>query len=124
MIPFVQKSAFKRENNVLSQSRGDEKMKTLEKGKTKYSLHQSINHLLKIKFNVNSEGKGKLAVTIAKGIMYVLFILLAVTLMLKIIIDCITGKADIGTVLISFLVFTAINVFLQIMAYRNVRNKL
>lgn len=124
MIPFVQKSTFERENDVSSQSRGDEKMKTLEKEKTKYSFHQSINHLLKIKFNVNSEGKGKLAVTIAKGIMYVLFILLAVTLMLKIIIDCITGRVDIVTVLISFLVFTAINFFLRVAAYENETKRL
>lgn len=123
MIPFVQKSTFKRENDVSSQSRGDEKMKTLEKEKTKYSFHQSIKYLLKIKFNVNSENKGKLAVTIAKGIMYVLFIFLAVMFILKIIIDCITGRADIGTVLISFLVFTAINFFLRA-AYENERNKL
>lgn len=98
-------------------------MKTLEKEKTKYSFHQSIKYLLKIKFNVNSENKGKLAVTIAKGIMYVLFIFLAVMFILKIIIDCITGRADIGTVLISFLVFTAINFFLRA-AYENERNKL
>lgn len=98
-------------------------MKTLEKEKTKYSFHQSIKHLLKIEFNVNSEGKGKLAVTIA-GIMYVLFILLAVMFILKIIIDCITGRVDIGTVLISFLVFTAINFFLRVAAYENERNKL
>lgn len=123
MIPFVQKYAFKRENDVSSQSRGDEKMKTLENEKTKYSFHQSIKHLLKIKFNVNSENKGKLAVTVAKGIMYVLFILLAVTLMFKIIIDCITGRVDIGTVLISFLVFTVMNLFLRA-AYESVRNKL
>lgn len=98
-------------------------MKTLENEKTKYSFHQSIKHLLKIKFNVNSENKGKLAVTVAKGIMYVLFILLAVTLMFKIIIDCITGRVDIGTVLISFLVFTVMNLFLRA-AYESVRNKL
>lgn len=98
-------------------------MKTLEKEKTKYSFHQSIKHLLKIEFNVNSEGKGKLAVTVAKGIMSVLFILLTVMFILKIIIDCITGRVDIVTVLISFLVFTAINLFLRA-AYENVRNKL
>lgn len=56
--------------------------------------------------------------------MSVLFILLAVALMLKIIIDCITGRVDIGTVLISFFIFTAINVFLRIMAYNNETNKL
>lgn len=123
MIPFVQKSTFKRANDVLSQSRGDEKMKTLENEKTKYSFHQSIKHLLKIKFNVNSKNKGKLAVTVAKGTMYVLFILLAVMFILKIIIDCITGRVDIVTVFISFLVFTAINFFLRA-AYENVRNKL
>lgn len=89
-------------------------MKTLEKEK----------HMLKIMFNVNSENKGKLAVTIAKGIMSFLFILLAVMFMLKIIIDCIAGRADIGTVLISFLVFTAINFFLRVMTYNNERNKL
>lgn len=99
-------------------------MKTLENEKTKYSFHQSIKHLLKIKFNVNSKNKGKLAVTVAKGTMSVLFILLAVALMLKIIIDCITGRVDIGTVLISFFIFTAINVFLRIMAYNNETKKL
>lgn len=98
-------------------------MKTLEKEKTKYSFYQSIKHLLKIEFNVNSENKGKFAVTIAEGIMYVLFIFLAVTFILKIIIDCITGRVDIGTVLISFLVFTVMNLFLRA-AYENVRNKL
>lgn len=124
MIPFVQKSTFKRENDVLSQSRGDEKMKTLEKEKANGSFCRSIKHMLKIIFNVNSENKGKLAVTIAKGIMSVLFIFLAVTFILKIIIDCIAGRVDIGTVLISFLFFTAMNFFLRIMAYRNERNKL
>lgn len=99
-------------------------MKTLEKEKTKYSFCRSIKHMLKIMFNVNSKNKGKLAVTVAKGIMSVLFILLAVALMLKIIIDCITGRVDIGTVLISFFIFTAINVFLRIMAYNNETNKL
>lgn len=124
MIPFVQKSTFKRENDVLSQSRGDEKMKTLEKEKTKYTFCRSIKHMPKIMFNFNSENKGKLAVTIAKGIMSVLFILLAVTFILKIIIDCIAGRVDIGTVLISFLVFTAMNFFLRVAAYENERNKL
>lgn len=124
MIPFVQKSTFKRENDVLSQSRGDEKMKTLEKEKTKYTFCRSIKHILKIMFNVNSANKGKLAVTIAKGIMSVLFILLAVIFILKIIIDCIAGRVDIGTVLISFLVFTAINFFLRVAAYENEINKL
>lgn len=99
-------------------------MKTLEKEKTKYSFCRRIKDILKIMFNVNSENKEKLAVTIVKGIMSVLFILLAVTFVLKIIIDCIAGRVDIGTVLISFLVFTAINFFLRIMAYRNERNKL
>lgn len=100
------------------------KLRTPEKDKTNSSFYQSIKHLLKKEFNVNSENKGKLAVTIAKGIMSVLFILLAVALMLKIIIDCITGRVDIGTVLISFFIFTAINVFLRIMAYNNETNKL
>lgn len=99
-------------------------MRTPEKDKTNSSFYQSIKHLLKKEFNVNSENKGKLAVTIAKGIMSILFILLAVALMLKIIIDCITGRVDIGTVLISFFIFTAINVFLRIMAYNNETNKL
>lgn len=100
------------------------KLRTPEKDKTNSSFYQSIKHLLKKEFNVNIENKGKLAVTIAKGIMSVLFILLAVALMLKIIIDCITGRVDIGTVLISFFIFTAINVFLRIMAYNNETNKL
>ncbi len=124
MIPFVQKSAFKRENDVLSQLGGDEKMKTPEKEKTKYSFCRRIKDMLKIKFGVNSENKGKLAVTIAKGIMSFLFILLAVMFILKIIIDCIAGGVDIVTVLISFLVFTAMNLFLRVAAYENERNKL
>lgn len=99
-------------------------MKTLEKEKTKYTFCRSIKHMPKIMFNFNSENKGKLAVTIAKGIMSVLFILLAVTFILKIIIDCIAGRVDIGTVLISFLVFTAMNFFLRVAAYENERNKL
>lgn len=99
-------------------------MKTLEKEKTKYSFCRRIKDMLKIMFNVNSENKGKLAVTIAKVIMSVLFILLAVTFMFKIIIDCIAGRVDIVTVLISFLVFTAMNFFLRVAVYENERNKL
>lgn len=95
------------------------KLRTPEKDKTNSSSYQSIKHILKKEFNVNSENKGKLAVTIAKGIMSVLFILLAVALILKIIIDCIAGKADIVTVFISLFVFTTINFFLRVMAYNN-----
>ena len=99
-------------------------MKTLEKEKTKYSFCRSIKHMLKIMFNVNSKNKGKLAVTVAKGIMSVLFILLAVALMLKIIIDCIAGRVDIGTVFVAFFVFVTMNAVLQVMAYNNETKKL
>ena len=99
-------------------------MRTPEKDKTNSSFYQSIKHLLKIKFNVNSKNKGKLAVTVAKGTMYVLFILLAVMFILKIIIDCITGRVDIGTVFVAFFVFVTMNAVLQVMAYNNETNKL
>ncbi len=99
-------------------------MKTLEKEKTKYSFCRSIKHMLEIMFNVNSENKGKLAVTIAKGIMSVLFILLALTFVLKIIIDCIAGRVDIGTVFVAFFVFVTMNAVLQVMAYKNETKKL
>ena len=99
-------------------------MKALKKEKTKYSFCRRIKDMLKIMFNVNNENKGKLAVTIVKGIMSVLFILLAVIFILKIIIDCIAGRVDIVTVLISFLVFTAMNFFLRVVVYENETNKL
>lgn len=100
------------------------KLRTPEKDKTNSSSYQSIKHILKKEFNVNSENKGKLAVTIAKGIMYVLFILLAVMFILKIIIDCITGRVDIGTVFVAFFVFVTMNAVLQVMAYNNETKKL
>lgn len=58
MIPFVQKFTFKRENDVYHRREEMKKLRTPEKDKTNSSFYQSIKHLLKKEFNVNSENKG------------------------------------------------------------------
>lgn len=74
---------------------------------------------MKIVFNVNSESKGESAITIVKVIMSAFFILIAVSFVHKIIIDCIAGRADIVTALISFFVIITVNTVLQVAVCRN-----
>ncbi len=101
-----------------------ENLKTPEKEQTNRFFYQNTKCLLKTIFNAKNERKRKLAMTFVKGIIPAVFILLAATFILKIIIDFITGEVDIKTVLISFFVFVTINFVLQVMAYKSERNDL
>lgn len=70
-------------------------------------------------FDVNNDSKFKLIMTFVYGIVPAVFIPLAATFILKIIIDCITGNADAKTLLISFFAFAAMNIIFQAMSYKN-----
>lgn len=94
-------------------------MNASAKEKTKYSFYRNIKYLLKMMFEINSDSKFKLIMTFVYGIIPAVFIPLAATFILKIIIDCITGDADAKTLLISFFAFAAMNIIFQAMSYKN-----
>lgn len=87
--------------------------------KTKYSFYQNIKYLFKMMLDVNNDSKFKLIMTFVYGIVPAVFIPLAATFILKIIIDSITGVADAKTLLISFFTFAAMNIIFQAMSYKN-----
>lgn len=89
------------------------------KEKTKYSFYRNIKYLLKMMFEINSDSKFKLIMTFVYGIIPAVFIPLAATFILKIIIDCITGESDAKNLLISFFAFAAMNIIFQAVSYKN-----
>ena len=70
-------------------------------------------------FEINSDSKFKLIMTFVYGIIPAVFIPLAATFILKIIIDCITGESDAKNLLISFFAFAAMNIIFQAVSYKN-----
>lgn len=90
------------------------------KEKTKYSFLENIRYLVKMLFDINRNNKAALIVNFLFGIIPAVFIPLAATFILKIIIDCITGAASVKVLLISFVAFFVLNIVFQLMQQRNV----